>query len=700
MLAVAGAVACSAYALVVVGRRVLNPLDLAWFEGDSAINYIGWAFFRQETHLTLPLGWSHSLGYPLGQAVAYSDAMPIVAVIAWFVNLFVKSEFQYFGLYFLACCILQFYFGYRISVRIFSGNRLAGIFGAALFLSAPPFNARAFDHFQLVSHWIILAALDQLMTGANPPSRRQAAWRGILCFIAAGVNPYIAVMTLLIILATYTRPMLVSRGSIVTCLAGMGLSILCVAGSLALFGFLRSPDITQYAGAGYDFYSMNLLAPIDPAPGGSLLLKQQPIFPGQYEGLNYLGLGVLLLGLVSIARTPSCLRDLFLRTSVPAIGVTVISLLLAISNKITFGHYVLFQVPLPSPIMSVLDAFHTSGRLFWPGYYLLFIGVLTAASRSFGATGLGIALGVTVIIQFADIAPLLTSIRSHRQSQSAAPAPSGPEWDKLGQRQRHLGVLPAYQCGVPPENKKDWWIFGKLALEQQMTVNTAIAARYSQKQGRYFCFDQVDEIRQFGLRPDTVYVLHKELTGLVRGLETRGNFCRFVNSDILCSRVDGRSGVDPDVFSSLPILRPGDTVSFAAGLSLLPDSIARSGWSVPEPWGRWAQGHLAMLAFKLPLAPQRDITLDISMRAFVSSSNPRQRVEILANSQPVAQHTFEQAEITDLRVVVPKRMVEDDQVVRLELRLPDAISPAAVGLSGDQRDLSVGLVRLRVNASN
>ncbi len=626
--------------------------------------------------------------------------MPIVAVLAWFANLVVQREFQYFGLYFLVCCILQFYFGYRISVRICSGNKLAGVFGAALFLGSTPLLGKAYGHFQLVGHWILLAALDQLMTSSNPPSRRQIAWRGILCFIAAGISPYLAAMTSLIVLAAYTRPMLISRGSVVTCLAGLGLSILCAAGSLALFGFLRSFDITQYAGAGYDYYSMNLLALIDPGETGGLLLKPLPTFPGQYEGLNYLGLGVLLLGIASIARTPSCLRDLFLLTSVPAIGVTAISLLLALSNKVTFGHHVLFQVSVPPPIMSILAAFHGSGRFFWPGYYLIFIAIIAAASRSFGTTGLSIALGVAVIIQFADVAPLIAHVHSHWQAQSAALAPSGPDWRNLGQRQRHLVVLPAYQCGVGPENKSDWWVFGRLALQQQMTVNTFIAARYSARPIRYFCSEQPDEIKRLGLRPDTVYVLNSDLKGLLAGLETGGNFCRDSDSRILCSQVDGRSGVDSSLFGSLPILKPGDTLSFAGGPSGALDSIISLGWSHPESWGRWSQGHRAVLAFKLPDAPQEDIILDISALAFVSPAHPRQRVEIFANEQPVAQHTLEQAAVSDLRVVVPRRVVADDRIVRLEFRLPDAISPATLRQSGDTRDLSIGLVRLYLNASN
>ena len=58
-----------AYAFVVIGPRVLKPFKLSWMVGDPATAYLGWAFFRQETHLTFRLGWSHGIGYPLGEPV-------------------------------------------------------------------------------------------------------------------------------------------------------------------------------------------------------------------------------------------------------------------------------------------------------------------------------------------------------------------------------------------------------------------------------------------------------------------------------------------------------------------------------------------------------------------------------------------------------------------------------------------------------
>src|ERR1700710_1395984 len=74
------------YAFIIVGPRVLDPLDVSWLVDDAAASHFGWAFFRQETHLTLPLGWSSAIGYPLGEPAAYLDSLPILATVCWIIR--------------------------------------------------------------------------------------------------------------------------------------------------------------------------------------------------------------------------------------------------------------------------------------------------------------------------------------------------------------------------------------------------------------------------------------------------------------------------------------------------------------------------------------------------------------------------------------------------------------------------------------
>jgi hypothetical protein len=136
---------------------------------------------------------------------------------------------------------------------------------------------------------------------------QQSKWRimagAALCFLAASVHPYIVVMVLLIDAATHLRVATSGKETANTALSArlrlmglrIGISLTSAIAALIIFGYLRPLELQAYADGGYGAFSMNLLAPIDPARFGALVLKPQPqASTFQYEGYNYLGLGVIL----------------------------------------------------------------------------------------------------------------------------------------------------------------------------------------------------------------------------------------------------------------------------------------------------------------------------------------------------------------------------------------------------------------------
>lgn len=493
-----------AYAFLVAGPRVLNPLDVSWLIEDPATAYLGWGFFRQETHLALPLGWSGMIGYPLGEPIAYFDSMPMIATIGWLARGLLPSDFQYLGIYFALCCVLQFYFGCAISRRLCRGSIVAGALGGCLFLTASAFTWRALGHFALASHWLLLAALEQLILASARPSRRQVVWQAAISFIAGGTNPYIAVMTLLIFSGAYLRTVRCQPRSLAFSCVAFGILVAAALLALALFGFIRSGDVSQYAGGGYGIYSMNLLAPIDPESYGALVLKAQAIGAGQYEGYNYLGLGLILLGIVAVARRPQELCALLSRDAAPVRIIFIVSLLLALSLQAKAGTFTIWNLSVPYPIIAGLAALRASGRLFWPAYYLLFIGTIALAARSFSSRALPVALGIAVVVNFVDLAPLRGSISRQWTSTSVASMPAAAAWHDLGLTQQHLIVHPAWQCSSEdtPGGAAGYIIFGRLALEQHMTINSFYAARYSAAQTEFFCKQQMSRIQHDGLHAD------------------------------------------------------------------------------------------------------------------------------------------------------------------------------------------------------
>lgn len=148
----------------------------------------------------------------------------------------------------------------------------------------------------------------------------------------------------------------------------VGISLASAIAGLIIFGLLRPLELLAYAEGGYGAFSMNLLAPIDPGNFGALVLKPQPqVGILQYEGYNYLGLGVILLGTLALGRRPSLfVRNLCRREAAATWLICAVSLFLALSLKATVGSWTIYDISVPLPVFEALSAFRASGRFFWP----------------------------------------------------------------------------------------------------------------------------------------------------------------------------------------------------------------------------------------------------------------------------------------------------------------------------------------------
>jgi hypothetical protein len=687
------------FAIYVVGVRVLNPFDVSWLKGDPATGYLGWKFFRQEDHLTFPLGWASSLGYPLGEPIAYLDSMPLVASVLWPFRHSLPSDFQYFGAWFALCVILQFYFGYRISRRLTGGYQPSAILGGLLFMAAPPFIWRSMEHFALTNHWLILAALDFYLAAARKVSRGQMVASSLLCFAAGGINPYIAAMVLLVLSAAYLRGIIVTPADpdralstrILFAAYGIGISLAGAISALLIFGFLRPGDAGSYSGAGYKIYSMNLLALIDPMRFPGLLLDAMPVLSSdQHEGYNYLGLGVISLGIVASAWRPSILTTLFRREAIPGWFILVVSLFLALSLKASVGSVVAYNISAPDVVLNALRAFRASGRLFWPAYYLILCCVIGASYVAFGDRA-RTALLLAFFVQMFDLRSMHIGIGEGWSVASSAVFTDDPIWQDVGRSHRHLVVFPAWQCGSDsPGRFQGYWIFGKLAAEHGMTINSFYAGRNSRKQLSYFCNEQPLNIEKNGLEANTAYVFNTGRS--LRPIRLGDHFCRNISGVLLCSRVVGKTGVAREVDNPAPALPANNVISFRS----TDDSAApflTDGWSVAEPWGRWTEGASASLIMRV--ATPRGATLHFLLKPLATASH-LQRVELTINGHDIARWSFDSGEEKNVSVDIPPETIDPDGLVSIRFSLPDAQYPQELGLPRDDRRLAIGFISMSI----
>ena len=150
----------------------------------------------------------------------------------------------------------------------------------------------------------------------------------------------------------------------------------------------------------------------------------------------------------------------------------------------------------------------------------------------------------------------------------------------------------------------------------------------------------------------------------------------------LCG-VDLAAGRWAEMAPRVETLVPGERVSFGAAQS---DAMVAGGWSPAEDGARWSIGPTPALIFRWP--SRAPLVLHVLGHVGFGAPQHPDRVDISANGVPIGRWPNDPAP-ADRRLVVPAAAIGTDRLVRLLFRIHGAISPAAAGLSFDDRRLGV-----------
>jgi hypothetical protein len=541
-LAIAGLVGLL-YALTVMGPSALNPRNVNWLPFDTAYHYVGWELFRQDPHLRWPLTYTDRMGYPEGESVAFLDLNPLLAVVLKPLSPLLPEPCQYVGLEIVLACALQFFFALRIFRLILGPNLLGIALSSVFFLLSPPLNLRLMGHDSLSNQWLLLAALLVFLRAQRecPTAIRQFVISAVLlALVSVGVNPYIAVQVLLMLIATvasllWRRRLTPWRAtSIMALLGGVSFMMAYSLGLVATGG-------RGYARAGYRYFSLNLLALVDPRGWQSIIFpKLSAASAGQYEGYNYLGAGVLALALIVLITAffkRRKLPRLNARWAVPLLLCCLLLTLMALSTKITIGGRTLIDLDPAERISPYLAPLRASGRFFWMPYYVLLTAVLAVPFLMFRKMWANLLIASLLVLQVADTRELRRAVHTEVSKQHPSPLKSAV-WSKLGSIHKNLIVLPAWQCGTrdSPGGLQGYRTFGFLAVQQKMRINSYQSARYTAGAGESHCGIQpIFAVWEWPLSPDSAYVVTPEVASVIARGPTGPGKCHDLDGFILCS---------------------------------------------------------------------------------------------------------------------------------------------------------------------
>lgn len=510
--------------LAVVGPGVLQPGNIGWLGlGDPATHYLGWSIFRTGPW-TFPVGLNPDYGLTIGNAIVYSDSIPLLAIGFKAVRGLLPEAFQYTGLWWLACFVLQAWFAWALVGTVTRDVALrTGATG--LFVFSPPMLWRLQEHPTLVAHFLIVAAL--WLVYRTTQRGRIRCWATLLV-VATLVHAYLLFMAAVLWIADLSSVAL--RRSIGRRQAAIEAGVVVAAIALAFWqaGYASVSD--SYAGSGYGTYQMNLLAPFE-SRGTSLLFPDLVRGIRSSEGYNYLGLGAIV---VLLAALPALLSGRFpvgrrLRTRWTLVVVLVGLTGMALSNHVTIGAAeVGFKIPDGIGLKRFLFTFRAAGRMFWPVFYVLLFCGIALVARAYGKPLARTILVGAMVLQVADTSTFWRQQHDQfaRLSGNRIETPlQDAFWDLAATRYREVR-----HC--PPGNRSDGWdVFAAYAARHHLATDFIYVARVSASRLERAIADCRSEIERGRYRGDSLYVIDADrIASVTATLDGE--------SDLL-SRIDG-----------------------------------------------------------------------------------------------------------------------------------------------------------------
>jgi hypothetical protein len=499
----------AAAGFLILGWQPLSLENIAWLQkdDDSAQHYVGWLFYRHSPW-TFPIGSNPNFGMEIGSSIVFSDSIPLFAVFFKLFSGFLPDTFQYLGLWLLFSFMLQAIFAWKL-VGLITDDTTIKSCATGLFVIAPAFLYRAcFTGAEALSaHWLILAGLYLCLT-KNPEPKK---WKWLaLTVVASLVHAYLLAMVLLLWLADSLRRLLVRQ---------IGPAALFKEYCIVITGMLLSLWQAGYfipktglGGPGFGSCKMNLLALINPyvfypplshvvPETWSYLLPSLPatiVF--EYEGFNYLGLGIILLFAGLLPRIVHRLnRSEFDLTWLPLFVSCVLLTFFAITHCVSIGS-VNLVFGIPDKVEALASIFRCSGRMFWPVYYLIIWFLLFMLVRSYRKKTVTAVLLAVLALQLADTSAGWgpKKLDNSMVGKTWTEPFKSPFWETAALHYKKIRVIPA---GASPINKE----VSYFAARHRMATDSAYLARYDTEKLKKLDAYDVDLLNTGNYQADTLY---------------------------------------------------------------------------------------------------------------------------------------------------------------------------------------------------
>ena len=405
---------------------------------DMTADLLAWKYYKNDIW-RFPIGNNPNYGMDLGSGIIFSGSIPLFSIVFKLFGNFLPNNFHFFNLWIFICFFLQSYISFLIIYHR-TKNLTFSIIASLFFLLSPILFNKIIVHLSLSAHWLIL--LGFYIEIKNELSKKIFYWTALIS-LSALVHFYFTIILFGMFFLFIFNDHLINF-NFKKLIAQIGLPFIFLFITMYIIGYFELP-ITDTLGYGYGDYKLNLTDIVNPfaaTPGGTINWSLFPpkILKGTEgaEGFSYLGIGgIFLLIIVTF-----CIFFNFVefknKKYRPYYLIIILFSLFALTNKISFANNLLFEIELPKYIYGMLSIVRASGRLFWPVYYLIFLGSVLIIYNKFSRKN---SLYILILLFSLQIIDTSSGLKNYFNSNAFEKEKKEMDylfWDELSQKNQIL----------------------------------------------------------------------------------------------------------------------------------------------------------------------------------------------------------------------------------------------------------------------
>ena len=624
-----------------------------------------------------PLGNNPNYGLDIGSGVAFSGSIPIMAVIFKLFANVLPDNFHYFGLWIFICFFLQSYIAFLI-IYNHSENLYFSIVGSLFFLFSPILINRLGFHLSLCAHWLILLGF-YIETKKNLLNKN-IYWAALIS-LSSLIHFYFTVMLLGIFFLFFFNEIKKKFNY-----KEFFSQTLLIFGSLAftmfVIGYFDVP-VTDALAYGYGNYTLDIssiLAHNTSVVSGqvnwSLFIPNTP-FLGP-ESFAYLGLGGIFL-------------FIFL--------IILIFPIIAVTNKISLFGNIILNFELPKIFYGILSVVRASGRLFWPVYYLIFLGSIIFLYKKFSKKNSLYILLLIFFIQFIDIYPGLKKHFNSSAFVNEKKIINYNFWKDIAKKNPTLRTTYL--------NNETKFLIGLrevLLLKEIRSTDISTHGRYNRKQASISRSNLYKSFEQKKIPKSIIFAIDN--LNHLRNLKyifKNENIGFFFKDNVWIAVSDYKFLMSENDKKQLEKYAP-ITLSENENIKLNfydENSIHGFGWThnnLSNKKGIWTEGNVSNLLFKINKNIGENFIIKIKLNSIITKKNESINFSIDVNNTLIDKFSLKNTnELKDESIFLEmKKSIIKDDIVYINFKIDNPVTNLELLKSPDARKLGILVESLEI----